>query len=206
MLMLFDETAWNFLDRHLAPCLLSLYSPDLSTCPPVHTYPLLSTYPISPRLCAPQPHHTPHIPQSCLFPLFSPFQCPCPLPSLPALCPHIQPPLSLTEDICTERGTLVQETKAHDAEDYTRWSTRMEQIMAIHETANTTLHQNPLSQTHSNPLLHSPLVSRPTRWSLWYWYLDVYVDHLYIYISIYISKSKWQRNVVQRCASKIKAV
>ena len=37
------------------------------------------------------------------------------------------------------------------------------------------------------------LVSRPTRWSLWY--LDVYVDHLYI------SKSKWQRNIVQRCAS-----
>ena len=141
MLMLFDETAWNFLDRHLAPCLLSLYSPDLSTCPPVHTSPLLSTYPISPRLCAPQPHHTPHIPQSCLFPLFSPFQCPCPLPSLPALCPHIQPPLSLTEDICTERGTHVQETKSHDAEDYTRWSTRMEQIMAIHETANTTFNQ-----------------------------------------------------------------
>ena len=26
------------------------------------------------------------------------------------------------------------------------------------------------------------LVSRPTRWSLWYWYLDVYVyDHLYLY-------------------------
>ena len=22
------------------------------------------------------------------------------------------------------------------------------------------------------------VVSRPTRWSLWYWYLDVYVDHL----------------------------
>ena len=29
------------------------------------------------------------------------------------------------------------------------------------------------------------VVSRPTRWSLWYWYLDVYVDH------IYISKSKY---------------
>ena len=39
------------------------------------------------------------------------------------------------------------------------------------------------------------VVSRPTRWSLWYWYLDVYVDHLYI------SKSKWQRDIVQRCAS-----
>ena len=37
------------------------------------------------------------------------------------------------------------------------------------------------------------VVSRPTRWSLWYWYLDVYVDH------IYISKSKWQRNIVQWC-------
>ena len=134
LIQLDDEGDQSFLDRHLAPCLLSLYSPDLSTCPPVHTSPLLSTYPISPRLCAPQPHHTPHIPQSCLFPLFSPFQCPCPLPSLPALCPHIQPPLSLTEDICTERGTHVQETKAHDAEDYTGWSTRMEQIMAIHET------------------------------------------------------------------------
>ena len=36
------------------------------------------------------------------------------------------------------------------------------------------------------------LVSRPTRWSLWYWYLDVYVDHLYI------SKSKWQRNIVKQ--------
>ena len=28
------------------------------------------------------------------------------------------------------------------------------------------------------PQLITQLVSRPTRWSLWYWYLDVYVDHL----------------------------
>ena len=39
------------------------------------------------------------------------------------------------------------------------------------------------------------LVSCPTRWSLWYWYLDIYVDHPYI------SKSKWQRNIVQQCAT-----
>ena len=42
-------------------------------------------------------------------------------------------------------------------------------------------------------VVSSELVSRPTRWSLWYWYLDVYVNH--------ISKSKWQRNIVQRCAT-----
>ena len=34
------------------------------------------------------------------------------------------------------------------------------------------------------------LVSCPTRWSLWYWYLNFYVDH--------ISKSKWQRNIVHQ--------
>ena len=28
------------------------------------------------------------------------------------------------------------------------------------------------------------VVSRPTRWSLWYWYLDVYVDHLYFQIQV----------------------
>ena len=28
------------------------------------------------------------------------------------------------------------------------------------------------------------VVSRPTRWSLWYWYLDVYVDHLYLQIQV----------------------
>ena len=28
------------------------------------------------------------------------------------------------------------------------------------------------------------IVSRPTRWSLWYWYLDVYVDHLYFQIQV----------------------
>ena len=28
------------------------------------------------------------------------------------------------------------------------------------------------------------IVNRPTRWSLWYWYLDVYVDHLYFQIQV----------------------
>ena len=41
--------------------------------------------------------------------------------------------------------------------------------------------------TYSNkfvPNLNLMLVSRPTRWSLWYWYLDVYVDHLYFQIQV----------------------
>ena len=36
------------------------------------------------------------------------------------------------------------------------------------------------------------LVDCPTRWSLWYWYLDFYV---------YISLPKWPRNIVQQCAT-----
>ena len=49
----------------------------------------------------------------------------------------------------------------------------------------------------------SPLVSRPTRWSLWYWYFGCLCrSSIFPYISYtsYISKSKWQRNIVQRCA------
>ena len=41
--------------------------------------------------------------------------------------------------------------------------------------------------TYSNnfvPNLNLMLVSRPTRWSLWYWHLDVYVDHLYFQIQV----------------------
>ena len=39
--------------------------------------------------------------------------------------------------------------------------------------------------TYSNKFVPNlMLVSRPTRWSLWYWHLDVYVDHLYFQIQV----------------------
>ena len=37
------------------------------------------------------------------------------------------------------------------------------------------------------------LVDCPTRWSLWYWYLDFCVDHQF--------NTQWPRNIAQQCAS-----
>ena len=191
MLMLFDETAWNFLDRHLAPCLLSLYSPDLSTCPPVHTSPLLSTYPCPPYhpvSVHPNPIIPPTYPNpaySLSFPLSSahaPF-----LPCLPSV--HISnPPFPWQKTFVPNvahtykrQSLMMQRITPDDQLGWNRsWPSMRLPIRPLIKN------QNPLSQTHSNTLLHSPLVSRPTRWSQWYLYLDV--DHL-------------SRNIVQRCAT-----
>ena len=39
--------------------------------------------------------------------------------------------------------------------------------------------QSPSHAFFTQPNTTVSVVSRPTRWSLWHWYLDVYVDHLY---------------------------
>ena len=50
--------------------------------------------------------------------------------------------------------------------------------------------QSPSSLSFQDTALHlsSDLVDCPTRWSLWYWYLDFYVDHLYISIHRWLEK------------------
>ena len=50
--------------------------------------------------------------------------------------------------------------------------------------------QSPSSLSFQDTELHlsSDLVDCPTRWSLWYWYLDFYVDHLYISITRWLEK------------------
>ena len=41
-----------------------------------------------------------------------------------------------------------------------------------------------LQKKQFNQICTKYLLSRPNRWSLWYWYLDVYVDHLYFQIQV----------------------
>ena len=87
MLILLHEGDQNFLDRHLAPCLLSpRYSPP--TPPPVHP-----STPLPPV----------HIPLPSLFPFPCPSFPPSPFPACPLST--YSTPLSLTGDICTQRRT-----------------------------------------------------------------------------------------------------